>query len=120
MLKLNGAGYTAGGDLDLAEGTKFVLNIDELGEDEELVLISANGVNASYANSDITFVSNGNQFKANADNILSEDGRGLVLNVTNLRNSEGYQTAVPEPSTWLLMVLGVFGMGYVSRRRKAA
>ena len=97
-----------------------MLDIDELGEDEELVLISADGVEASYANDDITFVSNGNQFKANADNILTEGANGLVLNVTALRNSEGYQYAVPEPSTWLLMVLGVFGMGYISRRRKAA
>jgi hypothetical protein len=28
-------------------------------------------------------------------------------------------TAVPEPATWAMMILGFFGLGFVARRRKS-
>jgi hypothetical protein len=31
---------------------------------------------------------------------------------------EGVASAVPEPSTWAMMILGFFGVGYMAYRRK--
>jgi PEP-CTERM motif-containing protein len=31
----------------------------------------------------------------------------------------GYQSTVPEPSTWAMMILGFFGLGFMARRRRA-
>ncbi|MEO8318591.1 MAG: PEP-CTERM sorting domain-containing protein [Bradyrhizobium sp.] len=42
------------------------------------------------------------------------NGAPSVLNLS----AEGFTTAVPEPSTWLMMIAGFFGLGFMAYRRK--
>jgi hypothetical protein len=49
-------------------------------------------------------------------NIPSQGGYTVDLNVTPARVSVG--PAVPEPSTWLMMILGFAGVGFAAYRRK--
>lgn len=55
---------------------------------------------------------------------LQAAGASDVMMVSNqsgsLAGGLGVTVAVPEPSTWAMMILGVFGLGSVIRRRKAA
>jgi hypothetical protein len=44
------------------------------------------------------------------------NGAPSVLNLS----AEGFTTAVPEPSTWLMMIAGFFGLGFMAYRRKGS
>jgi PEP-CTERM motif-containing protein len=48
-------------------------------------------------------------------------GSFLWPTVDDLRLAQGLTSAVPEPATWAMMILGFAGVGYMSyRRRKQA
>jgi hypothetical protein len=41
-----------------------------------------------------------------------------LADTDNASASAGGITAVPEPSTWAMMILGFFGIGYMAYRRR--
>lgn len=58
----------------------------------------------------------------NGDNTVTfvvENGSGLTGNPTGLRVA-GLLSAVPEPGTWMLMILGLGAVGFAMRRRQAS
>jgi hypothetical protein len=54
----------------------------------------------------------GNTLEVNFAGLTFAPGSQLVLDV-------GPVAAVPEPSTWAMMVLGFFGLGFMAYRRKS-
>ena len=78
----------------------------------------------------LQFDVNGLLFTANGFeyNLFSRDGINMVLNTTDPNSGGNFQTdvlattaaiaAVPEPSTWAMMILGFAGMGFMAYRRK--
>ena len=63
-------------------------------------------------------------FGSNATSVVLSDF--LVRYQSTEADGEGSQigtgtvmTPIPEPATWLMMILGVFGIGYVMRKRQA-
>jgi PEP-CTERM motif-containing protein len=44
------------------------------------------------------------------------DTSGDVVGIDNIES--GTIAAVPEPSTWAMMILGFLGLGYMAHRRK--
>ena len=101
-----------------------MLDLDEIGDNETWTLIHSDSIvsDITFDDLQVMYVSHGNLFRAKAAVVAQTTitgDQGLILNVKALKQSEGYRTAVPEPSTWLMMVLGVFGVGYMARRRSA-
>lgn len=48
-----------------------------------------------------------------------ENGTGLTGNPLGLQNN-GFLSAVPEPGTWMLMILGLGAVGFAMRRRQTS
>jgi hypothetical protein len=51
---------------------------------------------------------------------LNADDAYLNIHTANFPGGEirGFLHAVPEPSTWLMMILGFFGVGFIAHRRR--
>jgi hypothetical protein len=47
-------------------------------------------------------------------------GASFVFPGVNLSLTSSVTTAVPEPSTWAMMILGFCGLGFMAYRRKSA
>ncbi len=47
-------------------------------------------------------------------------GEGHAYDFSNAFLTAGFQSGVPEPSTWAMMVLGFAGLGYAGFRRAKA
>jgi hypothetical protein len=48
------------------------------------------------------------------------DNAGVSVNVQDVVRLVGVESVVPEPTTWLLMLSGLFGLGLALRRARAA
>lgn len=76
---------------------------------------------------DITGVTTANFFTANADgynfaaDVLGPSGgTGAIANGDfHFRITPPLVTGIPEPSTWAMMILGFFGVGFMAYRRKS-
>lgn len=85
--------------------------------------IEAGGPSAEYGGSTIT--SNGNAiFGAEGNGTLQFSGTFTSISWTNpvAENWYGFTVgvaAVPEPSTWAMMILGFLGVGFMAYRRKS-
>ena len=58
-----------------------------------------------------------------SDRIVGADPNGLPIFTTqgfDMRTDGSFSTAVPEPATWAMLMLGLFGSGAALRRRRVA
>jgi hypothetical protein len=80
-------------------------------------IVNANGLGFSLANgADVVIFAPGGSLEAN--NLAAD---GVVELTGGLPNSFAHLTltaAVPEPSTWAMMILGFCGLGFMAYRRK--
>jgi hypothetical protein len=96
-----------------------------------LEFLAGNTVLATFTGTDVFNPANGNQTDPNLNplvrfNITGSDSSSLTgLRLTSTSNAfetDNYtvNAAVPEPSTWAMMLLGFGAIGFGMRRRKAA
>jgi hypothetical protein len=81
------------------------------------VLFFSAGLEIDFSNTPLTFAFNGGTFT------LALNDVNLGINIFNSSDTEALTgtvtvtSAVPEPSTWAMMILGFFGVGFVAYRR---
>ena len=74
--------------------------------------VGASTTLGGFDNSRVTL--SGDQLRLDFAGLSYNDGNLVTLNFTSPVNG----TAVPEPATWAIMILGVGGVGAVARRRR--
>lgn len=79
-----------------------------------VVQLASNFPTVAYSSNGLTALTTGNVNYAFFDNPIafSSGLRQVALRI------EGVESAVPEPSTWAMMVLGFAGIGYLAYRRR--
>ena len=53
-----------------------------------------------------------------ATGTIKLDGEFILFTPTSIAESIAVSPAVPEPSTWAMMMLGFFGVGFLTYRRR--
>jgi hypothetical protein len=69
------------------------------------------GVQINFDNTPQSFTSNSGPFTFFVND--------LGVNSNGVNNISGVIQAIPEPSTWAMMILGFFGIGFMAYRRKS-
>lgn len=71
------------------------------------------GVSLTFTNPDQVFAFNGGTFELDMNNTSLRTGQTV-----DLTGAFTVTSAVPEPSTWAMMLLGFLGLGFVSYRKR--
>jgi hypothetical protein len=88
------------------------------------VTYQAGGVSAEYSFGQPITVNGQNVYGVEGNGTITIDGTFTSISWTNpvFENWYGFtvgvESAVPEPSTWAMMILGFFGVGFMAYRRK--
>lgn len=99
-LKFNLGGSTRGDSNDVRVS---------LGDFSQLITLASG---AGFTSQMFTFTTTGGQLSFT--NLGNSDNLGLILDNVSV------SSAVPEPATWAMMLLGFFGLGALSARRRKA
>ena len=106
-----GANFFGAGQFGLfQEGSIALSYTDSLGVDSVVIVIAT-------TSSFIGFVSDGTITSLTIE-AVQPDGVFLWPAVDNLTLAQGLTSAVPEPSTWAMMILGFAGVGFLAYRRR--
>lgn len=123
-----GAGFTFSSRTILNEYTRLegantfnfgTLDIDPENSDGSIqTSYSSLAQNDPFAMRGIRFTAgNAGSLRFFVQNVLSNDSFGPVLDNLSLDVSTSVVTAVPEPDTWMMMIVGFGAIGYAMRRR---
>ena len=106
-----GANFFGAGQFGLFQDGSVVLSYtDSLGVDTVVIVIAT-------TSSFVGFVSDGTITSLTIE-AIQPDGGFLWPAVDNLMLAQRLTSAVPEPSTWAMMILGFAGVGFLAYRRR--
>ena len=71
-----------------------------------------------FVNTPQVFAFNGGTFSLSVQDVRLDTNFLRFFDTANLLGSVTVTNAVPEPSTWAMLILGFFGVGFVAYRRK--
>jgi hypothetical protein len=111
-----GTGISSGTTIDLETAGSFAQG----GQPKDLIIGTSPNANNGFGNFD-PYIAGTGTFTLTAHGVT---GQSVITNVELLFGTEPFAvdavtSAVPEPSTWAMMVLGFAGVGFMAYRRKS-